>query len=77
VIQGGGLSLNPDNTLSVSFQSVPGTTYALEATTTLLTWLEISTVTATGTTSRFDGTPGGPFAYNPAKPVQHFRIRVK
>jgi hypothetical protein len=71
------MSLNPDNTLSVSFQSVPGTTYALDATTTLLTWLEISSMTATGTTSRFDGTPGGPFTYNPAKPTQHFRIRVK
>jgi hypothetical protein len=77
VILDGGMSLNPDNTLSVSFQSVPGTTYALDATTTLLTWLEISSMTATGTTSRFDGTPGGPFTYNPAKPTQHFRIRVK
>ena len=77
VIVGGGLVLNPNSTLSVTFQSVVGTGYGLEASTTLGGWLEISSLVATGTTSSFNGTVGGTFAYDPAKPRQYFRIRVK
>ncbi|MDB6133418.1 MAG: hypothetical protein JWM59_1661 [Verrucomicrobiales bacterium] len=77
VILGGGLTVNANNTLSLTFASVAGATYALESSTDLITWVEISTVVASGTTSGFDGAPGGPFVYDPANPHRFYRLRAK
>ncbi|MES2707366.1 MAG: LamG-like jellyroll fold domain-containing protein [Verrucomicrobiota bacterium] len=77
VILGGGLTLNANKTLSLSFASIAGNTYALEVSTDLITWQEISTLVANGTTGGFDGAPGGAFVYDPAKPRRYYRLRAK
>jgi len=72
----GGLTVNPDGSLSITFQSVVGASYTLQSSTTLVTWANIETVVATSTTTTITGTAGESFYYNPAQPDTFYRVRA-
>jgi len=73
----GGLTINPDGSLSLTIQSTPGVSYTLEESTTLVSWTGIETIVATSTsTVFFEGTAGESFYYNPAQPNTYFRVRA-
>jgi|GEM_PF-3498564 len=72
----GGLTINPDGSLSISFQSVVGASYTLQSSTTLASWQNMQTVVATTTTTTITGTAGLSFYYNPADPDTFYRVRA-
>lgn len=73
----GGLTKNPDNTLSLTFQSAQTAVYQLEASSDLTNWQSIRDVEATGSTTTITGTAGEFFIVNPGAPKQFFRVRGK
>lgn len=72
----GGLTINPDNSLSISFQSTVGSSYTLQSSSQLATWVDVTTVVATSTSTTINGVAGQTFYYNPAAPAVFYRVRA-
>jgi hypothetical protein len=72
----GGLTINPDNSLSISFQSTVGSSYTLQSSSQLATWVDVTTVVATSTSTTINGVAGQTFYYNPAAPAVFYRVKA-
>lgn len=71
------LTVNANNTFSITFQSLPGAGYTLEGSTNLTTWQTImGNIAATGPSTTLTGTAGSFFSYSPGDPKRFFRIKA-
>ena len=76
VLVGSGLTVNANNALSITFQSVAGSTYTLESSVNLIDWQALeSNIEATGAVTTVTGRPGEFFFYTPGDPRRYYRIK--
>jgi hypothetical protein len=68
---------NANNSLSITFTSVPYATYTLQCSTDLLSWLDINNdIEASAATTTVTGTPGEFFFYDTGEPRRYYRVKA-